>query len=332
MDGRHPNTDLRTLRAFCEVAARGSFSLAARQLGISQAAVSKSIGRLEKTLHVALFHRSTRRVELTHEGQALLPKARRALEDLDGTFALLHDTRHEPAGVLRVAALSPFARLHLMTPFADFLQQYPQVRLEIHFDNGQVDRLAEGYDLAIGHPSAAQASHTARLLCTWQYMLVASPAYLAAHGIPRVPADLQQHHCICPADASGRVAPWQFVEMDNRSRRANHAATQPGFVHVPSGPLTVSGQFEAIVDAAIAGVGIGVAAAGLVREALLQGRLKVLLPQWRMRSASDVLMLYRQHPHMPSALRALVNHLSDQVQHDPHLRLDDAALRRHAAG
>lgn len=325
------NIDLRSLRAFCEVADSGRFSVAGERLGITQAAVSKCISRLEAHVQAPLFTRSTRRVALTDDGHRLLPRARAALAELDDSFTALRDARGEPSGRLTMTVLAPFARLHLLAPLAAFMAQHPRLQLDLHFGDGLHDMLAQGHDLVIGHAQAAQASYTARLLCTWQYVVVASPTYLARHGVPREPADLARHACLATVDGNGRAAPWEFVAMNDRSRRGNHARSALAFSHQPEGRVRLAGQLELVIDAARAGLGIGVAATSLVRPHLERGDLKVLLPQWRVRSSSDVLMMYRAQGHLPLRVRAVIDHLVAAMPADDSLVMEPAELQRWAA-
>lgn len=227
MSNALPNTDLNTLRAFAAVAECGGFTAASLRLGCTQASVSKSIGRLEDLLQISLFKRTTRRVELTPDGTLFLQRVQKALNELDTSLSLLHETPGTLSGVLKIAAHASFARSHLVGPLTAFLHQNPHVKMELTFCQGHEDMLPLGNDLCIGHPKAAKESYTARLLCTWRYLLVASPAYLARRGVPRTPAELVQHQCISPKTEQGQIDAWEFVPANDDSRRTNHRLRQP---------------------------------------------------------------------------------------------------------
>lgn len=198
---------LGTLQTFAQVADHLSFAAAARRQGVSASAVGKTVARLERQLGVRLFHRSTRSVALTAEGELFRVRCRRALDELEQAEAELHSRATEPRGSLRVAL--PLASPMMLGILSDFTRAYPQLRLELDFDDRLVDVVEEGLDvvLRVGEPTDSRLS--ARRVGGFRRLLVASPAYLARKGVPATPADLIHHECLhYRYPTSGRMEAW----------------------------------------------------------------------------------------------------------------------------
>lgn len=198
---------LGSLQTFLQVADHLSFAAAARLQGVSASAVGKTIARLEQQLEVRLFHRSTRSVALTAEGELFLVRCRRALDELEQVEAELHSRSAEPRGTLRVAL--PQASTMVLAILSDFTEAYPQIRLDLDFDDRLVDVIEEGFDvvLRVGEPVDSRLS--ARRVGGFRRLLVASPAYLERKGMPRTPADLVRHDCLhYRFPTSGQMETW----------------------------------------------------------------------------------------------------------------------------
>jgi len=186
-------TSLDELQAFAAVVDAGSITAAAEQLGLTVSGISRALGRLEKKLDTTLLSRTTRRLQLTEEGAVFLARARAVLAALDEAEEQMAARRHQPSGRLRVNAATPFM-LHAVVPLvADFRAAYPQIALELDTDELNIDLLERRTDVAIRIGALRDSTLHARTLGTSRVRVLASPAYLTAHGRPRAPAELAGH-------------------------------------------------------------------------------------------------------------------------------------------
>lgn len=189
-------TTLEELLAFRAVVDTGSITAAAEQLVQTVSGVSRALSRLEKKLGTTLLRRTTRRLELTEEGQAFLARTRAILDAMDAAEEEMAARREAPSGLLRVNAASPFM-LHAVVPLvAEFHQRYPAIHLELNTDDLNVDLLAQRTDIAIRIGTLRDSTLHARPLCSSRLRVLASPVYLAQHGKPKRVADLAQHALI----------------------------------------------------------------------------------------------------------------------------------------
>lgn len=186
-------TTIEELQAFTSVVDSGSITAAAEQLGQTVSGISRALGRLEKKLETTLLRRTTRRLELTEEGQAFLTHARAILASINEAEEQMAARRQQPAGRLRVNAASPFM-LHAIVPLVpEFRRAYPQISLELDTDELNIDLLERRTDVAIRIGHLRDSTLHARALGTSRLRVLASPSYLAAHGRPRSVASLAQH-------------------------------------------------------------------------------------------------------------------------------------------
>lgn len=186
-------TTLEELQAFAAVVGTGSITAAADRLGQTVSGVSRALGRLEKKLDTTLLRRTTRRIELTEEGAAFLASTRAILAAIDDAEAQIAARRQQPSGLLRVNAATPFM-LHAIVPLVpEFRRAYPQITLELDTDELNIDLLERRTDIAIRIGALRDSTLHARPLCTSRLRILASPAYLAAHGKPKNLASLAQH-------------------------------------------------------------------------------------------------------------------------------------------
>jgi DNA-binding transcriptional LysR family regulator len=181
--------DLALLTSFVRAAEHGSFSAAARSLGVSAAAVSKNVAHLEAHVGVRLFHRSTRRLALTGGGERFLAQVRDPLASLDAAIAGIRDDSDEPSGVLKVSMGQALGRHFLVPLLNEFLDLCPAVVPDWHFDNRRIDLVGEGFDAAVGGGFELAQGLVARELAPVHIVAVAAPAYLAGRPLPQQPAD-----------------------------------------------------------------------------------------------------------------------------------------------
>jgi DNA-binding transcriptional LysR family regulator len=283
------------LLAFARTAELGSFIAAGRALGISASAVGKSVARLEQELGVRLLQRSTRRIGLTEEGRLFNERVRRILDDIDDAEAMLSRTRETPHGRLRVS--TPIVTYHLLLPvLSEFMARYPEIELDIDFNDRIVDVIEEGIDVAIRSGELPDSRLVARPLAPFRLLLCAAPSYLERHGTPRVPADLARHLGIrFRFPNSGKLQEWPFI-ADGTDPRS----------------MLTCNNMEALKGATIAGLGIGCMPDFLVREALRDGRLCTVLDD-HVDGRGQFRMLWPSNRHLSPKVRVFVDFLPERL-------------------
>ena len=287
------------------LAQQGSFTAAAERLGVSKAAMSQRVAELERVAGVALVRRTTRSVRLTEAGQRLVDDTRASFEQIAESFAQVRDLAGSPRGLLRVTAPVALARQQLVPLLADFLRQYPEVRLELDLSDRISSLATEGFDLAIRHTASPPDTHVAWTLCQTRSVLVATPAYLRRSGMPQLPQELAGHNCLHYPRSQDRSA-WTLERRD--------AAAQERVTVQVSGSLAANNS-EALRDAALAGLGIALLPDFSAQASLRAGRLVELLPAWTP-VGSFAGQLYAIRPysaHVPRAVSALVAFLRERL-------------------
>lgn len=288
------------------LAQQGSYTAAAARLGVSKAAMSQHIAELERTAGVPLVQRTTRSVRLTEAGQRLVDDTRAPFEQIAQSFAEVRDLAGVPRGLLRVTAPVAFARQQLVPRLADFLRDYPEVRLELELSDRLSSMSVEGFDLAIRHTGAPPDTHVAWTLCATQSVLVASRSYLRSRGTPSTPQDLLEHNCLHYPRAHDAPA-WTFEAQDRQ---------QPvDRVTVPiSGSLSANNS-EALRDAALTGLGIALLPDFSAQTSLRQGKLVQVLPQWKPVGAfAEQIYAIRPYAHhVPRAVTVFVAYLREAL-------------------
>lgn len=259
--------DLEALAVFAKVAEFRSFARASAELKLSKPTVSKAVTRLEQRLHTTLFNRTSRKLALTEAGERLKARAGAMLAEGEAAEAEALNQSQVARGTLRVAAPMSFGVMHIAPLLPEFFRQYPEVSIDLHLSDDLVDIVGDGFDGAIRIAALPDSSLVARRLCSMPVYLVASPAYLKAHGRPKHPMHLSEHQTLTYAYQL-RQGVWQF-----KKKTGEVASLRP------TGPLHVNNG-EAMLPSIIAGVGIGLLPEFLVREALAKKQVEVLLPDW----------------------------------------------------
>jgi DNA-binding transcriptional LysR family regulator len=265
--------DLEGLAIFAKVVDMRSFAGAAAELNLSKATVSKAVSRLETRLGTRLFNRTSRRLALTDAGRQLSARAAHILAEAEAAEDDARAQSSTPRGLVRLAVPMSFGVLHVAPLIAEFLASYPDVTIELHLSDAIVDLIGDGYDAAIRIGALPDSSLVARRLCGTERYLVGSPAYLKKHGLLNHPLQLADHACLGYTYAIGPET-WRFTTKDGKSASVR-----------PSGPLRVNNG-EAMIPALIAGIGLGVLPEFILREALADGRLQRLLPEWTLASGA----------------------------------------------
>ncbi len=288
------------------LAQQGSYTAAAARLGVSKAAMSQRIAELERAARVPLVQRTTRSVRLTEAGQRLVDDTRTSFEQIEHSFAQVRDLAGVPSGLLRVTAPVAFARQQLAPRLADFLREYPDVRLQLDMSDRLSSLATEGFDLAIRHTARPPDTHVAWTLCGTHSVLVASKTYLRRAGTPQMPADLQDHNCLHYLRAQDTPT-WTLARVRPKSKdKANDER-----ITVPVKGQLAANNSEALREAALTGLGIALLPDFSAQAALQQGKLVQVLPDWRPVGAfAEQLYAIRPYsPHVPRAVTAFVDYL-----------------------
>lgn len=294
--------NLGDIRLFVEAAGLGSLSAAGRKIGLSPAAASARLVKLEAELNTRLFERTTRRLRLTAEGALYLSHCQQALAALDDAQAALQAGRSAVSGKLRIAATSDFGRHVLQGWLEEFNALHPQITLALILGDTVANLLQDDLDLAIRFGVPQNSSMVARPLAPNRRVLCAAPSYLAGRQAPQQPADLQHQDCIVLLTASGPANEWRF-ERD-------------GVVQTHTVPLTSARETNDGALArqwAIEGKGLVMKSIWDVAADLREGNLQVVMPQWRAPEA-PVHALYQRTRYMAPRVRALLDYLVERFE------------------
>ncbi len=274
----------------------GSFAGAARRLGVTPSAVSRRIAQLEEELGVALLARTTRSLRLTPDGQAFHDRCVRALQELDEAVDALARAKGRPSGLLRVETSANLGRIVLGPALPDFLDRFPDVRVHLTLRDQLVDPVAEGVDVLLRIGPLADANLIARKLGDSRLVRCASPAYVRAHGAPRVPADLAHHRCLGYL-ADGRPRPFSFL-----GDAGPYTQEVDGPCHVNDG--------EVLKRLAVAGRGIVTLFDFAARDALESGALVPVLDD-HPSQAWPIHALYPPNRHLLPKVRVFLDFVGE---------------------
>lgn len=287
-----------TMLAFTRVVELESFTKAAMSLNLPKTTVSAQVVALEKRLQVKLLYRTTRRISVTTDGAAYYERAIRLLNELEETEAALNHATNNAKGRLRVDVPTPLGRLVIIPALPDFFKRYPEIQLEIGCDDRPIDLLEEGVDcvIRVGHP--ADSTLVARRVGTMQFLLVASPEYLQTYGRPSHVDDLQRHQAVhFFSSKTGKV----------RNFILEHEGIEQ---EVPTIRKLAINNGDAIVAAALAGIGICQLPTFMVQNYLAEGKLEKVLPDYPAGSL-PLNALYPQNRHLSSKVRAFIEWVAE---------------------
>lgn len=287
---------LEQFMAFAETAKHGGFAAAARAQGVTPSTLAKAVGRLEQELGVRLFHRTTRQVQLSADGERLYQRCQRVLEEVEALRSEASGTRAAPQGELLVSAPVFYGRRFVMPLLCKLTQQYPGLRLEIRLTDLWVDLVREGVDLAVRIGHLRDSSLVARRVDQQSLVLCASASYLAERGTPRRIEELAEHDAVTfRLPSTGRDRPWQLrqrgvaVELQPRSR------------------LRVT-ETEGLVSALKLGMGLCQLPDMLVQDEIASGELIEVLPSCRP-AVMPISVVYASGRLVPARVRAAVSAL-----------------------
>lgn len=290
---------LNGILAFVKTAESLSFVSAARAMGISASAVGKNVARLESSLKVRLFQRSTRKVSLTAEGQLFYERCRRILDDLQDAEAMLSHAIRAPRGRLRVS-LPTIGYRFLLPLMPAFRKAYPEIELEMDFNDHLVDLIDDGFDVVIRSGGLADSKLMSRKLGPFRFVLCAAPTYLARKGRPQTLADLERHDCLrYRFVTTGKIMDW--------SLGADPEITQ---LRLPT-VLTLN-NMEAMLMAAVDGHGIAYMPDFLVRESVRTGALESLLDA-HTSDQGQFWALWQSSRHLSPKIRVFVDFIAERL-------------------
>ena len=256
---------LTEMEAFATVVDQGGFTDAAKKMGISKSAVSKHISSLEARLGARLLNRTTRRVSPTEIGLAYYDRARRVLSDAGEADALVASMQSAPAGLLRLSVATDFGVNHLSPILGDFLQQFPDITVNMVLNNRYVELISEGFDMAIRMGDLEDSSLRARKLTETQMRMIAAPSYFEKHGRPTRLDDLNSHKLLHYSNqASGNA--WKITAPSGEERQIRSA----GWLSVNDG--------QSLLNACIAGLGIAYLPSFLYANPMEQGQVVDVMP------------------------------------------------------
>ena len=293
---------LANLESFVRSAETGSFSAAARRLALTPAAVSRNVALLERNLDVRLFQRSTRKLTLTAAGERFLMEIGGNLDALQAAIASVSNDRSEPAGVLKVSMAPTFGMTYVMPLLPAFLTRYPMIRPDWHFENRQVDLIAEGYDAALGGGFDLAPGVVSRTLAPAHLVAVASPAYMSG----RVP----------PADPGGLVDLDGIVMRSGRTGRVRHQTLRNmAGDEMPErlGETIMVNDPAAMREAAILGLGVALLAVSDVLASIERRELVRLLPHWYA-DAGAISIYYATRALLPAKTRVFVDYVVEAFE------------------
>lgn len=298
---------LNHLESFVQSAEGGSFSAAARRLGLTPAAVSKNVARLEARLGLRLFQRSTRSLTLTEGGERFLAQIGGALTTLREAVAGIDTDDGQPAGMLKVSMGQAFGREHVLPMLGDFLARYPAIVPDWHFDNQQVDLVGEGFDAAIGGGIELSAGLVARELARVHQVAVASPRYMEGRQMPRHPSDLAALDALLRRSSpTGRVRGWTLRHMRANANEAEISVELPR-------PRAVFNDPEALAQAALMGLGVAMLPMPFVERNLRGGELVRLLPEWYQETGA-VWLYYPSKKLLPPKTRVFIDFVLERFR------------------
>jgi DNA-binding transcriptional LysR family regulator len=286
-------TTLPNLLTFCAAFELESFSKAARRLGVTPQAASRSISRLEETLGVALFRRTTRAVTPTEGARAYYRTAKEALALLERAESDLSREGATSSGVVRLSAPTTFGHHRLLPSLGAFRERYPNIELDVHVGNRNVDFTTEPFDFAIRLGTIREHRLIARKLGDFALGVYGAPSYLARRRTPRTPAQLADHDCIAfVMPSTGRVLPWTFVPQPRK--------------WTPNAPIRCSDDALALGTLARAGLGLIQAYDFLVERDVARGALVEVLRDYR-GASRPFSLVYPATPKRSLAARALMD-------------------------
>lgn len=291
---------MQSMAVFRRVVEAKNFSAVARETNMSQSTVSKHIAALEERLGTKLLNRSTRSLKLTEAGKEYYHHCIRILNDFQEAEASVGKGKIKPTGTLRISTSAAFGRNCILPYLKEFFDSYPDINVDLLFDDEYVDLVKQGIDLAIRIGPLEDSTLIARKIGSSPRLVLASPDYLVKHGRPKKPSDLSKHDCLF---FSLQKSPdlWYFnsIQEGDESVRV-------------TGRLKASSP-DAICDATVQGLGISIMCEWYAREQIKNGRLKVILEDYRP-TTFDIHAVYPERKFVPQKVKRMIDFLAEKVK------------------
>ena len=287
---------LSNMKAFAQVAQTKSFAEAAIKLGLATSVVSKRVKDLEEFLGAQLFHRTTRRVNLTDTGYSYLEYVRKFLDELEEVEENIRHKTQKPIGEIKLAAPLSFGVKYLGPALSDYLNKYQDVSIKTFLSDRQIDLVEEGYDLSIRIGQLKDSSLISKKLSTCRRVVCGSPAYFAKHGRPEKPKDLMGHNCMSYTNLSDGKA-WPFIIEGKKIWKSTS-----GRFYSDNGDL--------LCEAAIDGCGITLLPTFIVGKAVNRGDLEIILEDYE-EPDFNIYAIYQNRRHLSTKVRTLIDYLSE---------------------
>jgi DNA-binding transcriptional LysR family regulator len=286
---------LSDLEFFVQLVQQGSLAALARELGVTPPAVTARLAQLEKRLGVRLLNRTTRRISVTHEGEMYLSTGARLLAELQELEQSVSSSRAVPKGLLRVNATFGFGRRHIAPAIIEFARRYPQVEVQLELTDRSVNLADKAFDIGIWFGTVPDSRLVARRIVGNRRLLCAAPDYLARHGMPATPRDLQTHRCIILRESEAAFGTWHL------SRGSKQETVKV------RGTLSTN-DGETGVQWALAGFGILMRSEWDINDDIAAGRLVPVLKDWSLPSA-DVFAVYPERANLSAKVGAFIDFL-----------------------
>ena len=311
-------TAISDLDIFARVARTGNMSAAGREIGLSPAVVSKRISLLEERIGARLFQRTTRHLTLTETGEGYFKRVVDILSLVEEAEDFVSRRNTKPRGHLKITAPTAFSRLHVAPHLPEFLNRYPEIDVDFRVTDNLVDIIRENFDIAIRIGELEDSSLVAKKLAGETRVICAAPQYLEAMGIPTSLEDLEMHNCLSVSSFDG----WRLEGPEGLRQ-----------VKVKGNIRSNSG--ELIREAVFAGIGISLLSTWDVGKALMDGDLKIILPEYRGVSSDAIWAVYPSRDFMPSKVNVFIDFLSEIYGLEPYwnkdIELDDIGLTKNSS-
>ncbi|MDV7341042.1 LysR family transcriptional regulator [Terasakiella sp. A23] len=297
--------DTNGIRLFVMAADMLNISKAGRQLGLSPAVAGAKLSKLEKQLGADLLHRSTRKISLSLEGEEFLPFAREIIAQEDAAHAALGHGSKEIKGTLRFTASSTFAQLFIAPILPEFLERYPQLKLDLKLSDAQTNLIEGGYDLALRNYAIEDSSLKARKIANDKRILCASPTYLDQYGVPETPEDLSDHRIL----TFNYGAPKKMIADDD--------APEATFPPAQSEKHVMCDDGTSMRISTVAGLGISMNSIWSIHRELKDGSLVRVLPNYEVADRSAIWLVYPKSNILTAKVRVFIDYLLEKIGTPP---------------
>ena len=293
---------LSDLEFFVQLVHQGSLASLARELGVTPPAITARLAQLEKRLGVRLLNRTTRRISVTHEGEMYLATGGRLLAELQELEQAISSSKAVPKGLLRVNATFGFGRRHIAPAVVEFARRYPEVEVQLELTDRSVNLADQAYDIGIWFGTIPDSRMVARRIVRNRRLLCAAPDYLARHGVPATPRDLQTHRCIVLRENDAAFGTWHLARGSKQET-----------VKVRGTMSTNDGETGVVW--ALAGFGILMRSEWDIHADIAAGRLVPVLKEWALPSG-DVFAVYPERANLSAKVSAFIDFLVEWFKRD----------------